>query len=297
MEAIRMGSLNAASYLGKTHEVGSLSPGRIAFINLVDDLRCFEITKVVYGEQIVAENGLYVDRLEKYEFPESFYNTIQLPSKIEPEDLEVMVENGDSSVKIRTMGWNPKTIPYDETIVEMKVKEGKIEPSAEKDVAKVVLIERQPDTGKIGRVFCQGYGIKRGAVGCSYHVNSCYMGVVGMNDEDIALVANRLAELGGGLVAAADGKILAEIPMPIAGLVTDEPAEKIIVEMQVMKKIIKEELGLWQDEEGLFLLLSFLFIPYSGPKMSLSVDGLVWGEFVDGKLDMNPIPMVVGDEG
>jgi adenine deaminase len=252
---------------------------------------------VVYGEEVVAEDGKYIGELGKFTFPKSFYNSIRLQSELRPADFRFPVDGEKETVRIRTMGWNPGTIPYDETLVEMPVTEGEIRASENLNVAKVVLIERQHNTGKIGKGFCHGYGLKRGAVGCTYHVNSCYMGVVGMNDEDIALVANRMAELGGGLVAASEGRILAEIPMPIVGLVTDEPAEKVTAEMQEMKKILKEELGLWQDDTGMYLMLSFLFIPYGGPQMSMSLDGLVWGEFVNGKLEMNPVPTIVEDQG
>lgn len=293
MDAIRMGSLNPASYLGKTHEIGSLTPGRIAFINLVDDLRLFNITNVIYGEDIVAENGSYIGKLEKFTFPESFYNTIQLKSALNPEDFRIPVDGDKDSVKVRAMGWAVGTKPSSEAILEMPVTDGDIHPSVELDVAKLAVIERQYHTGKIGKGLCQGFGLKRGAVGVSYHINSCNMGIVGMNEADMAMVGNRIAELGGGFVAVADGEILGEIPMPITGLVTDAPAEKVTADMIEMKRILKEELGLWQDEIGMYLMLAVLFIPGNLPLIRINLDGLCRNEIVDGKLTITSVPTIL----
>jgi adenine deaminase len=296
IDAIRMGSLNPASYLGKSHEIGSLTPGRIAFINLVDDLRAFNITNVIYGEEIVAENGKYIGQLEKFEFPESFYQTIQLESDLIADDFRIPVEGNKETVKVRAMGWVVGTKPTSEKILEMPVDNGDVHPSVEMDVAKLAVVERQYHTGKMGKGLCQGFGLKRGAVGLSYHVNACNMGIVGMNESDMAIVGNRIAELGGGIVAVADGEILAEIPMPITGLVTDEPAEAVAADMAEMKRTLKEELGLWQDEIGMYLMLAVLFIPGNLPLIRINLDGLCRNEIVDGKLTIKPLPNIVEDD-
>jgi adenine deaminase len=296
MDAIRMGSLNPASYLGKTHEIGSLTPGRIAFINLVDDLRLFNVNNVVYGEEIVAENGRYIGSLEPFSFPEAFYNTIQLRSALKPEDFHIPVDGDRDSVNVRALGWVVGTKPTTEVILEMPVTDGNIRPSPELDVAKLAIVERQYHTGKMGKGLCHGFGLKRGAIGVSYHINSCNMGIVGMNEADMAIVGNRIAELGGGFVAVADGKILGEIPMPITGLVTDEPAEEVTADMIEMKRILKEELGLWQEETGMYLMLAVLFFPGGIPLIRINLDGLCRNEVVNGKLVVTPLPTLIEDD-
>jgi adenine deaminase len=120
------------------------------------------------------------------------------------------------------------------------------------------------------------------------------MGVIGMNDADMALVANRMAELGGGLVVAADGQILAEIPMPIVGLVTDRPVEEVHAEMREMKRILKDDLGVRLEYTGMLYMITLIFLPLRAPRLRITIDGLMRVEAVDGKTVNTLVPVVVG---
>jgi len=287
-----MASLNPATYLGKTGELGSLTPGRIAFINLVDDLRMFQISNVIYGNRIIAEHGDYLGELEQPDYPESFYNTIRLNEKLSPDDFEIAIESNAPKVKIRVIGVQQGTAETEERIIEIPVDEGRLHPSAQLDLAKISVFDRHNQSGKRTNAFIQGLNMKKGAIGTSYHLGPCNLAIVGVDDNDMALIGNRIQELGGGFVVAADGKILAEVAFPILGLVSTDPAEVVVKKFQNVKKIIKEELGFSIDETGLYTRFAIFFIPGVAPRLRISTDGLLRVELKGKELEITQVPLI-----
>jgi adenine deaminase len=213
-----------------------------------------------------------------------------------PDEFRIPVEGDKDTAMVRAMGFKPGTALTDELIFEMPVTDGEIVANTEMDVAKVATIARQPHSGRIGLGLYKGLGLKKGAIGCTYHVNACNMGVIGMNDDDMAMVANRMEELGGGLVVVADGEILSEIPMPIVGLVTDEPVEKVLEDMREMKRILKEDLGVKMLEVGMLYSITLIFLPLKAPKLRITINGMMQAGMVDGKLVHTLVPIFVEEE-
>lgn len=295
IEAIRMGSLNPASFLGKTDEIGSLTPGRIAFINLVDDLRSFHISNVVYGDGVVAQDGNYVGKLTKPEYPKSFFNSINIPSKLNSENFRIPVDSQRQKVIARVIGRIQNSAETEERLLELPVINGELTQNLDLDIAKISIIERHHNTGKTGNALYQGLGLKHGAVGTSYHLGPCNLAIVGMNDDDMAIVGNRIAEIGGGFVAVVDGEILAEVPLPILGIVTDEPAEKVTTRFHHIKNILMN-MGMGLDVIGMYTMFAILFIPGVAPRLRISPDGLLRIELLEEKLVVTQVPVIVENE-
>ena len=106
----------------------------------------------------------------------------------------------------------------------------------EEDILKVAVFERHHETGTVGRGFVKGFGIKNGALAQTVAHDAHNLLVVGSNDEDMAIAANALIECGGGLVAVQNGKILGKVPLPIAGLMSDEPLELMSEKVENLEK-------------------------------------------------------------
>lgn len=290
LEAIRMATLNAATYLGKSGDLGGIAPGRIAFINLVDDLRAFNISRVIYAGEVVAENGTYTGRISKPEYPTSFFNTIHLKSKLEAGDFRISASPYMQEVHVRAIKVTPRQVKTQEKIVTLPVADQEINPSPDLDLAKISVIERHQGSGKIACAFLQGMGLQRGAFAISYHPGPLHIGVVGMNDEDMALVANRIAELDGGFVAAQNGKVLEEVALPILGFLSEQPAEEVLDAFVRIKAIIKQDLGVTM--EGLYTTLAYIFMPGVIPELRMSINGLVRVERGQKGLSVQPVPLL-----
>ena len=121
-------------------------------------------------------------------------------------------------------------------VEEPRVADGRAVADAERDHAKIAVVERHLGTGRIGHGFVSGSGLQRGALASTVAHDAHNLVVVGMNDEDMAFAVTRLAELGGGIVAVADGTVLAECPLPVAGLLSDAPLDVVIEQSRALQR-------------------------------------------------------------
>ncbi|MBX3139127.1 MAG: adenine deaminase [Trueperaceae bacterium] len=291
VEAVRMASLNPARYLGVTGDLGGVAPGRLAFVSLVDDLRSFEVTAVVHGEQVVARDRRYLGELERPEYPADYYGTVKLRAPLTAEDFRVPVAAGRTTATVRTIGFDQAASGTREVFVDVPVVSGGAAADPANDVVKLASFERLARSGKRGVGFVRGLGMRRGALGFTYHPGSCDLAIIGSDDADMALVGNRIAELGGGLVVAIDGEVVAEVPMGLLGIVSDRPVDEVEAGMRRAKEIIAGDLGI--DFPGNVYRLAVLFIPGVAPELRMAIDGLLRIAYAGDRLDVNVVPVVV----
>lgn len=294
IDAIRMGTLNPATYLGKSSDLGGIAPGRIAFINLVDDLGEFRISQVIYGREVVARNGEYIGTISKSDYPASFFNTIHLKSTLKAEDFRISYSSDVQDVDVRAIKVTPRQVLTQEKIIPLPVEDGAVQADPDLDLAKIAVVERHRGSGKIACAFLQGLGLKRGAFAISYHPGPLHIGVVGINDADMALVANRIAQLGGGFVVAHDGKVLDEVALPILGFLSAEPAEDVLGGFIRVKGVIEHDLRVTM--EGLYTTLAYIFMPGVIPELRMSINGLVRVERGQKELLIKPVSLFYGVE-
>lgn len=298
-DAIRMASLNPARYLGVTGDLGGIAPGRKAFVNVVDDLRSFTIDEVVYGEQVVARGHSYIADLPRPSYPKEFYGTVKLPRPLTPADFEIAAtpggaatgSGGAGTVKARVIGFHPEAMGSKELHLDLPVSGGKVQVDPSQDVVKLASVERIAGIGKHGVGFVKGLKLRQGALGFTYHPGPSELALIGTNDADMALVGNRIAELGGGLVVALNGTILAEVPMPLHGVVSDASAEEVEAGMRHAKRMIAEELGI--DFVSNYYRLTGFFIPGVSPELRMSVRGLLKVAYAGDQLKVEPIGVLV----
>lgn len=274
--AIQMATINAADYLGIGADMGGIAPGRRAFVNLVDDLRNFSVTEVVAGAKIVARGGKYVGELNAPTYPSDYRNTIKLKAPLAAADFAVPAPAAAAAAKevaALVIDLRPYDVKTDAVTLTLPVVDGHVMASRELGVAKIAVAERHYASGKVGHGFVRGFGMTRGAFGSSYHPGPLHLAIVGMDDEDMAVVGRRVAELGGGFVAAVGGKVIAEVPLPLLGFLSAEPAEEVVEAFRQVKRAVRHELE--GDFDGLFTGLAYLCMPGVLPDVRMTVDGPV----------------------
>ena len=228
LTAIQMGTINAAEVYNQQLEIGSIAPGRIADVLFVKDLRDFDISRVMANGQVVVKDGKFLPDLKPPKYPAYMYGTVKLKRPILPEDFNLFAQKRKTSVKARVIGAVDLSLYTLEQTATLKVKNGIVQPDLGKDVLRISMIDRHGGTGEIGNGFVNGFKLKKGAIASSVNAVCENIVVVGTNNDDMAFAANQLAKIGGGKVVVADGKVLAQIELPLFGLLSDESLDVVI---------------------------------------------------------------------
>ncbi len=229
MTAIQMATLNPAEHFGVSRQVGQIAPGRSADILLVEDLKDFHAGMVVAGGKIVAENGKLLVELPKRTYPEWVVQSVHLKRPLRREDFRLKVDDqlaGARKVNVNVIGVIENQAPtrHLQAIVPVKGGEVMLVPG----LAKVAHIERHHATGTVQVALVSGFGFTgRCAIASTVVHDSHHMIVVGTNEADMALAANKLAEVGGGQVVVREGKTIGLVELTIAGLMSAEKVEVV----------------------------------------------------------------------
>jgi len=227
IKAIQYVTINPATCFRMDHEMGSIAPGKCADIVFFDDLNDIRITRTIIDGDVVAENGKMTVEIGKPNFPAHIYDTMHVGHPITADSFKIAAPKGKDVVKTRVIEIIPNRVGNYERIMELKAKDGYLEADPGQDLLKMAVFERHHETGTKGVGFLKGFGFKKGAMAQTVAHDAHNLLVAGTNDEDMALAANTLIECGGGLCAVADGKVLALVPLPIAGLMNDLPVEEM----------------------------------------------------------------------
>jgi adenine deaminase len=174
--------------------------------------------------------------------------------------------------RVRVIGVEPGQIVTKALEDEPALRDGFAVADPGRDLAKMAVIERHRGTGRIGLGFVRGFGLRRGALASTHAHDAHNVVVVGVDDGDLATAANRLREIGGGQVAVADGGVLAEVPCPIGGLLSDLPVEEVAASVGRMEQAAREALGATLPSP--FMAMSFMALSVV-PELKLTDRGLV----------------------
>ncbi len=227
IRAIQYVTINIATCFRMDHEMGSITPGKCADIVFFDDLQDIRITRTIIDGDVVAENGKMTVDVKPASYPEFVLDTMHVGSAITPESFRIPALKDAGKVRTRVIEIIPNRVGTFERFVDLEVKDGAVLADVGQDVMKMAVIERHHETGTKGFGFLKGFGFKKGAMAQTVAHDAHNLLVAGTNDEDMALAANTLIECGGGMCAVADGKVLALVPLPIAGLMSDRPVEEV----------------------------------------------------------------------
>ena len=270
--AIQMATLNAAEYFRLENRMGSISPGKIADILVLDDLSSFKISIVIADGKIVARDGQLVSTIAKTEYPDFLKNTVKIGGILKPEDFAIETAPSRKKAKVRVIGANEGTLISERKEATLPVTAGKIECDPDNDVLKIAIVERYRASGRIGKGFITGLGLKQGAVASTFNPVGENLLVVGCNDLDTATAANNVARIGGGFLFVKDGRTIAQLELPLAGLASDKPYETVKEGLRKMHQVLAEH---GCKLKAPFLTLAFMAMPYGIPSYKISEYGLV----------------------
>ena len=231
--ALQMATINTATHFGLERELGSIAPGRRADVILTSDLETLPIEKVYARGVLVAEAGQGLVDCPHLDWPAAARNTVHLGKALSETDFEIAAPEGANTVRAKVIGVVENQAPTKALEADLPVVDGRVEGQG--DVAQIALVERHQATGGVVNGFVSGFGYTGDmAMASTVAHDSHHMIVVGTSRADMALAANRLAEVGGGITVFKDGKELALVELPIAGLMSDSPATEVAVKADKM---------------------------------------------------------------
>ncbi len=279
IRAIQMASINTARYFGLKN-IGAIGPGFKADFILLDDLESFRISEVFLGGNRI--DSRYANRIKNEadsvlsnnnSSSSSFLQNTMYIKSINDSNMFVIPTNSTTSSRLQVIGVIPGQIITQKRIIPAKLdkKYGAV-ADAQRDLAKLAVIERHHRTGNIGLGFVQGLGLERGAIASSVAHDSHNIVVAGMNDNDMSIAVRYITSIGGGLAVAENGYITAGLPLPIAGLMSNQSIESVISNLTALNQAcLKLGNNVIKDP---FMLLSFLSLSVI-PSLKLTDKGLV----------------------
>jgi len=257
-DALVLATLNPARWHG-LRKLGALAPGYQADVVVLPDLEEFR-------PELVLKHGKPLGEIRRPEVPEWVRHTVR-PAPVGRQDLTV---TSDGSA-IRVIGLIPDQVVTEALVEEPTVVDGAAVADPERDLAKIAVIERHLATGRVGLGFVKGAGLRSGALGSTVAHDAHNIVVLGFSDEDMLAVVKRLVELGGGNVVVDDGKVMAECPLPVAGILSDAPLADVIAQSRACNEAAAA-LG-WTGHTP-FLTMSFLALSVI-PSLKITDQGLV----------------------
>ncbi|KSV73748.1 adenine deaminase [Sinorhizobium sp. Sb3] len=224
--AIQMATLNTAQHFGLERELGSIAPGRRADLIVTSDLAALPIEMVFARGELMAEGGTLVRDIPAYVYPESARNTVHLGRMLTAADFDIPSNARATRARVNVIGVVENQAPTRALEAEVAIENGFVQMDRANDICQIALVERHRGTGDVVNAFVSGFGYGSDcAIASTVAHDSHHMIVVGTNKADMAKAANRLHEVGGGIVVIKQGRELALVELPVAGLMSDQRAE------------------------------------------------------------------------
>jgi len=264
IKAIQMASLNTAEYF-KIQDLGAIAPGYRADFNVFENLQEFTKPKMVFkGGEVVAENGELTNSLENMEIPAT-RGSVNV-GWLEDNCFQIQAK-GD---KVKAIEIIPHQLITKETVAKVNVENGLAESNVEDDVLKICVVERHRASGNVGKGFIKGFGIKQGAIASTVAHDSHNMIIIGTNDKDMYLAQKELVKSQGGRIVIKDGEVLAKLPLPIAGLMSDKDYEYVTSQSEALN-VAAKEIGCKVDDP--FMTMGFVSLPVI-PELKITDKGV-----------------------
>jgi adenine deaminase len=264
VRAIQMATLNPAEHF-RLHRLGAVAPGYRANLVVLDDLSSLVVSMVFYGGRLVARDGVLLEDLPAPRV-EGLDNTV----RIKPFSMDALVLRTEEDV-FPVIEAVPGQIVTRKRMEKVGKRGNVVLPDPQRDILKLLVVERHRGTGNMGLGLVTGFGLRRGAMGSSVAHDSHNMVVVGCDDGDIMAVVREIERLQGGLVVCSGGKVVTSLPLPVGGLMSDRPLEEVA---EGFRKVDAAARELGTTLPAPFATLSFMALPVI-PELKLTDLGLV----------------------
>ena len=263
--ALQIATINAARHYG-IKDAGAILPGRRADLLVFDNLDEWKPRQVYKDGRLAVDNGRLLQEGRNCD-SSSLEHTVNLaPVTVESFRLPLKTEMAN------VIGLVPYQIVTNKAVLSVKRVDGCAVSDVENDILKLAVLERHHATGNIGLGLVKGFGLKRGALASTVGHDSHNLIVIGTNDEDMLAAVQELQRIGGGICIAEDGQIRGVLPLPVGGLMTNEPA-LMVAKQQAEMIALAREMGV-PEFYSPFLTLAFLSLPVI-PSLKLTDRGLV----------------------
>ncbi|WP_458399326.1 adenine deaminase [Mailhella sp.] len=267
VDAVRMATLNAAECYG-LRDRGAIAPGRRADLVLVKDLKDFEVLACWAGGELVAREGRMLRSLDMLD-PGVLQSSVNL-APLSARPFSVKVPSG----KARVIGLLEHSLITECRVQNVNVREnGEVELADNPGLLKIAVLERHHATGKLGTGLLDAqYGLQGGAIATTIAHDSHNIVVAGDDEADMLLAVQEMERIGGGIVMVSGGKVIAELPLPIGGLMSDRPAAEVAQKLEELLELARTHYRIWEGADA-FMTLSFLALPVI-PHFKITARGL-----------------------
>jgi adenine deaminase len=263
-DALVMATLHPARCHGLA-DLGAVAPGFRADLAVLDDLVAFRASVVIAGGAVAARDGAAV-AFDPPPVPDWVRGTVHA-APLAPGDLDL----GSAADRVRVIDLVEGQLITGAGEVEPALADGRVVADPARDLAKLAVVERHHATGRVGVGLVRGFGLRAGAFASTVAHDAHNIVVAGVDDASMAACVERLVELGGGIAVARDGTVAGELALPVAGLLSEEPAEAVVARLGELVALLREQ-GVQGDAP--FMSLSFLALSVI-PELKLTDRGLV----------------------
>jgi len=237
--AIQMATLNVAEHFSLDGVIGGIAPGRYADLLIIPDERTIQAQYVISNGQVIAQNGNLLKQPRRHAFSKQSLTSVHLTRKLNASDFAIRMEKATDKAEARIINMVTDLVTSELKII-VPVIDGEIRQDISNDIIKITAIDRTHNPGKIFTGLIKGFCLKKGAFACSASWDTTDIIVIGANDADMALAVNRIIDLQGGGVVSVNGKIEAELPMPVFGILSDLNIEQIAEKIENIKNKLSE---------------------------------------------------------
>lgn len=230
MDAVRMATLNVAEHFSLDGIMGGIAPGKYADMAIIPDLKTIKPRYVISNGKIVVLKGEVFAIPRKHVYTEASRHSIHLPATLQPQDFAIPITGDATEVRVRIIDQITRLVTA-ELHMDVPVVRGEIRADVGLDIIKVAAIDRRLSPGRIFVGLLRGFRMQAGAFATSAAWDSSDIVVAGVQDADMALAVNRIRAMQGGIVVCRDGKVMAELALPVLGLISDQPMEALAADM------------------------------------------------------------------
>lgn len=269
--AIQMVTINVARYFNLDNDLGSITPGKCADILLLNDLQKVEPVTVITDGKVIFDHGKIVAEFPTYVYPAHIRSSMNVKRELTAGDFQLASRGREGKTSVNVIQVIENSARTAKMTATLSVEQGIIQPDIQQDVVRLACIERHRGTGEISLGFTNGFQLKSGAVASTVAHDSHNLIVMGIDEQDMALAANELIKLGGGTIVVENGQVLAQVPLTIAGLMSDKSLLEVVEEVAQLERAWKQ---IGCPLNAPFMTFSLIALPVI-PEIRISNRGIV----------------------